>query len=71
MRSSSQPCPIMVEATDPLKKYTTFAPWHNPDSLTNVDWQNALYRTGLTQNYALAIRGGNDKVQTRRVRRIL
>ncbi len=54
----------MVEATDPLKKYTSFAPWHNPDSLTNVDWQDALYRTGLTQNYALAIRGGNDKVQT-------
>jgi len=54
----------MVEATDPLKKYTSFAPWHNPDSLTSVDWQNALYRTGLTQNYNLAIRGGNDKVQT-------
>ena len=53
-----------VEASDPLKKYTSFAPWHNPDSLTNVDWQNALYQTGLTQNYALAIRGGNDKVQS-------
>lgn len=53
-----------VEASDPLKKYTSFAPWHNPDSLTNVDWQNALYQTGLTQNYALAIRGGNEKVQS-------
>jgi TonB-dependent starch-binding outer membrane protein SusC len=53
-----------VEASDPLKKYTSFAPWHNPDSLTNVDWQNGLYRTGLTQNYDLAIRGGNDKVQS-------
>jgi len=53
-----------VQASDPLKKYQSFAPWHNPDSLTNVDWQNALYRTGLTQNYDLAIRGGNDKVQT-------
>jgi TonB-dependent starch-binding outer membrane protein SusC len=54
----------MVQATDPLMKYQSFAPWHNPDSLTNVDWQNGLYQTGLTQNYDLAIRGGNDKVQT-------
>jgi TonB-dependent starch-binding outer membrane protein SusC len=53
-----------VQASDPLQKYQSFAPWHNPDSLTNVDWQNALYRTGLTQNYDLAIRGGNEKVQT-------
>src|SRR5450432_2204289 len=53
-----------VEASDPLKKYQSFAPWHNPDSLTNVDWQNGLYRSGLTQNYDLAIRGGNDKVQS-------
>ena len=34
-----------VEASDPLKKYQSFAPWHNPDSLTNVDWQNGLYRS--------------------------
>ena len=53
-----------AEASDPLKKYKSFAPWHNPDSLTSIDWQNALYRTGLTQNYDLAIRGGNEKVQT-------
>ncbi|HTB26483.1 MAG TPA: TonB-dependent receptor [Puia sp.] len=53
-----------VQASDPLQKYQSFAPWHNPDSLTNVDWQNALYRTGLTQNYDIAIRGGNEKVQT-------
>jgi TonB-dependent starch-binding outer membrane protein SusC len=52
------------EASDPLMNYKSFAPWHNPDSLTSVDWQNALYRTGLTQNYDLAIRGGNEKVQT-------
>jgi hypothetical protein len=29
--------------------------------LTNVDWQNGLYRSGLTQNYDLGIRGGNEK----------
>ncbi|MDB4920098.1 TonB-dependent receptor [Mucilaginibacter sp.] len=38
--------------------------WSDPASLTNVDWQNAVYRNGLKQNYNLAIRGGNDKVQT-------
>ena len=53
-----------VEASDPLKKYTSFAPWHNPDSLTNLDWQNALYGSGLTQNYNLSVRGGSEKVQS-------
>lgn len=37
--------------------------WRTPSALTNIDWQDALYRTGLTQNYSLGIRGGNDKVQ--------
>ncbi|WP_165852032.1 SusC/RagA family TonB-linked outer membrane protein [Mucilaginibacter terrenus] len=38
--------------------------WRNPQSLTTADWQDALYRTGRTQNYSLAIRGGSDKVQS-------
>jgi TonB-linked SusC/RagA family outer membrane protein len=38
--------------------------WHTPQSLHNVDWQNAMYRTGVTQNYTIGIRGGSDKVQT-------
>ena len=38
--------------------------WRTPSNLTNVDWQNALYRAGLTQNYSVAIRGGSDKLQT-------
>ena len=38
--------------------------WRTPSNLTNVDWQNALYRAGLTQNYTIGIRGGSDKVQT-------
>jgi TonB-linked SusC/RagA family outer membrane protein len=43
--------------------FQSFSAWANPASLTNVDWQKAIYRTGLTQNYNLAIRGGSDKVQ--------
>lgn len=44
--------------------FQSFDAWANPASLHNVDWQNALYRQGLTQNYSLSIRGGSDKVQT-------
>jgi TonB-linked SusC/RagA family outer membrane protein len=43
--------------------FQSFSAWANPSTLHNVDWQNALYRTGLTQNYNVAIRGGSDKVQ--------
>lgn len=53
-----------VEAADPQQNFKAFTPWKTPASLTSVDWQNALYRSGLTQNYSLALRGGNDKVQT-------
>ncbi|GAA4903080.1 TonB-dependent receptor [Mucilaginibacter defluvii] len=38
--------------------------WSDPASLINADWQDAVYRTGSRQNYNLAIRGGNEKVQT-------
>lgn len=44
--------------------FQSFSAWSNPSALHNVDWQNALYRPGLTQSYNLAIRGGGDKVQT-------
>jgi TonB-linked SusC/RagA family outer membrane protein len=54
-----------VAANDPNKHFTTLANWSNPSSLTNADWQNAIYRSGLTQNYDLSIRGGNEKVQSK------
>jgi len=44
--------------------FQTFDAWKDPASLTNVDWQNAMYRTGITQNYSVALRGGTDKVQS-------
>ena len=44
--------------------FQSFSAWSNPAALHNVDWQNALYRPGLTQSYNLAVRGGSDKVQT-------
>lgn len=51
-------------ADDPAKQFTVLQNWKNPSSLTTADWQKAIYRPGLTQNYSLAIRGGSDKVQT-------
>ncbi|MGI4803404.1 MAG: SusC/RagA family TonB-linked outer membrane protein [Janthinobacterium lividum] len=51
-------------ATDPTNQFVAFPAWSNPASLTNADWQNAIYRSGLTQNYSLALRGGSDKVQS-------
>jgi TonB-dependent starch-binding outer membrane protein SusC len=53
-----------VEAADPGQNFKVFAPWKTPTSLANVSWQDALYRTGLTQSYNIALRGGNDKAQS-------
>lgn len=53
-----------VEAADSTHTYHGLPIWHTPDQLHSVDWQNALYQTGLTQNYSVAIRGGNDKAQS-------
>ncbi|HEV3326788.1 MAG TPA: TonB-dependent receptor [Puia sp.] len=44
--------------------FQSFSAWSNPAALHNVDWQNALYRPGVTQNYNVAIRGGSEKVQS-------
>ncbi|MFA6084080.1 SusC/RagA family TonB-linked outer membrane protein [Mucilaginibacter sp.] len=44
--------------------FTPLPEWSNPSALRNVDWQDAVYRQGLKQNYNIAIRGGNDKVQS-------
>jgi TonB-linked SusC/RagA family outer membrane protein len=53
-----------VEAADSTHTYHGLPIWHTPNSLHTVNWQDAVYRTGVTQNYTIGIRGGNDKVQT-------
>src|SRR5678815_4342471 len=53
-----------VEAADSTHTYHGLPIWHTPDALHTVDWQDAVYRTGLTQSYTLGIRGGSDRVQT-------
>lgn len=53
-------------ATDIATKvgYPVLPEWNNPSSLRNIDWQKEMYQLGSKQNYNLAIRGGNDKVQS-------
>ncbi len=53
-----------VEAADSTGSYHGLGIWKTPDALHSVDWQDALYRPGLTQNYSFGIRGGTDKMQT-------
>ena len=53
-----------VEASDSTHTYHGVPIWHTPDALHSVDWQDALYRQGVTQNYSIALRGGSDKVQS-------
>jgi len=53
-----------VDADSSQGSFTPLPEWSNPSSLTSVDWQDALYRSGLKENYNLGIRGGTDKVQT-------
>lgn len=48
----------------PIDGYTPLPEWSNPSALSNADWQNAAYRTGLKQQYNLSIRGGSDKAQS-------
>jgi len=55
----------LQQATDdPAKQFTVLSNWNTPSSLTEADWQNAVYRSGLTQSYNVGIRGGNDKLQS-------
>ncbi|MET0243985.1 MAG: TonB-dependent receptor, partial [Flavitalea sp.] len=57
---------LVKEVTaDPSQgSFTPLPEWNNPSSLVSVDWQDALYRSGLKENYNLGVRGGSDKVQT-------
>lgn len=53
-----------VADADPQHNFAELQQWRTPASLTNADWQNAMYRTAQTQSYSLAIRGGSEKVQS-------
>jgi len=44
--------------------YTPLPNWANADTLHEADWQDALYQTGVRQQYNVALRGGDEKVST-------
>ncbi|MEP7108544.1 MAG: TonB-dependent receptor [Ferruginibacter sp.] len=48
----------------PIDGFSTLPEWSNPSSLRNIDWQQEIYQKGLKQNYNIALRGGNEKIQT-------
>jgi len=52
-----------AQAAIPGSDFATFSGWADPASLHNIDWQNAVYGNGETQNYDVAVRGGNEKIQ--------
>ncbi|MDQ2863274.1 MAG: SusC/RagA family TonB-linked outer membrane protein, partial [Bacteroidota bacterium] len=47
-----------------LDGYTPLSNWANADTLHEANWQDAVYQSGLRQNYNVAIRGGSEKVQS-------
>jgi TonB-linked SusC/RagA family outer membrane protein len=53
-----------VADADPQRNFQGLPIWRTPAALTNIDWQDELYRKGLTQNYSVGIRGGSDKAQS-------
>jgi TonB-dependent starch-binding outer membrane protein SusC len=54
----------LVNERAPIDNIQTLPEWSNPSALRNIDWQDEVYRTGLKQNYSIALRGGSDKVQS-------
>ena len=54
----------LANAQATIDGYTPLPEWANPSSLTEADWQKAIYQSGLKQNYNVALRGGSDKVQS-------
>ncbi len=54
---------LAVERAIP-DNFAALPEWSNPASLRTIDWQEEAYQSGYRQNYNLAIRGGNEKVQS-------
>ncbi|MEP7108546.1 MAG: TonB-dependent receptor [Ferruginibacter sp.] len=61
---NAQQWAALVVERAPIDNIQTLPEWTNPSALRNIDWQDEVYRTGLKQNYNIALRGGNDKVRS-------
>jgi TonB-linked SusC/RagA family outer membrane protein len=54
----------LINRLAPVDNITLLPEWSNPAALHNIDWQEEIYQKGLKQNYNIALRGGNEKVQS-------
>jgi len=54
----------LVNERAPIDNIQTLPEWSNPAALHSIDWQDEVYRTGLRQDYNIALRGGSEKVQS-------
>ena len=61
---NAQQWATLVNELAPIDSINSLPEWSNPAALRNIDWQDEVYRTGLKQNYNIALRGGSDKVQS-------
>ncbi len=50
-------------ATETGQKLVTIPEYVNKDTGVNSDWQKAMIRSGLTQNYMISIRGGSEQAK--------
>lgn len=54
----------LVNERSPIDNIQVLPEWSNPAALHSINWQDEVYRTGLRQDYNLALRGGSDKIQS-------
>ena len=54
----------LVNERAPIDNIQLLPEWSDPSALHSIDWQDEVYRSGLRQNYNIALRGGSEKVQT-------
>jgi TonB-dependent starch-binding outer membrane protein SusC len=54
----------LVNERAPIDNIQVLPEWSNPSALHSIDWQDEVYRTGLRQDYNLALRGGSEKIQS-------
>ena len=57
---TNQPTPLNAAEYDELMSELGFTTYGTGDV---TDWQNEIFRTGITQNYQLSIAGGTEKIR--------
>jgi TonB-linked SusC/RagA family outer membrane protein len=61
---TAQQWATLINRLAPVDNITLLPEWSNPAALRNIDWQDEIYQKGLKQSYNVALRGGNEKIQS-------